>query len=53
MKFVIKTEPKPNMDISSVYMTFKERKALMTVWIADFKFYTDAEEFVALQGAKA
>ena len=52
MKFVIKTEPKPNMEISSVYMTFKERKALMTVWIADFKFYADATEFIALQATK-
>jgi hypothetical protein len=52
VKLVIKTEAKLNMEISSVYMTFKERKALMTVWLADFKFYADAAEFVAMKGAK-
>jgi hypothetical protein len=40
------------MEISSIYLTFKERKALMTVWLADFKFYADAAEFVALQGQR-
>lgn len=50
MKFVTKTIPQSNGEtIHDVYMTFREKHQLMTVWIASFRHSTDAEDFLALQ----
>lgn len=52
MKLVIKTTPKPDMDVSSVYCCYAKKRELVQVWIADFRHAADAQLFVAAQEDK-
>ena len=53
MKLVPKTVPQPDgTTIHDVYMTFREKHRLMTVWIASFRHEADLIEWLELQAAK-
>jgi hypothetical protein len=53
VKLVPKTVPQPDgTTIHDVYMTFREKHRLMTVWIASFRHQTDLNEWLELQAAK-
>lgn len=46
MKLVIKTEKLQDMQVSAVYMTYKEKKALQVVWLACFRHEAEAIKYV-------
>lgn len=47
MKLVAHTIPKSDGSfVHDVYMTFKEKATLMSVWIATFRHASDCEEFI-------
>jgi len=52
MKLVIRTESKPNMDVSSVYCCYKDKRELVQMWLADFRHRQDAETFIEARADK-
>jgi hypothetical protein len=46
VKLVIKTETLQGLQVSAIYMTYKEKRALNVVWLAHFRHETEALEYV-------
>lgn len=50
MKLIAKTIPKSDgSTVVDIYMTFREKRQLMSTWLATFRHEADAQEWIALQ----